>query len=70
MNSTEFDKEMEDLRIKININVEHAVKFYELIGEKKELEKEGIEQIIIRNNSNIINNSQQIKKRNKKREVG
>ena len=70
VNSTEFDKEMEDLRIKININVEHAVKFYELIGEKKELEKEGIEQIIIRNNSNIINNSQQIKKRNKKREVG
>ena len=61
---------MEDLKNKININVEHALKFYELLGEKKELQKEGIEQIIIHSNSNVINNRQQIKIRNKRREVG
>ena len=69
MNSNEFDKEMDDLNLKLRIKVEHAVKFYELIGDKKELEKEGIEQIVINNNASVISNTQQKKIQNKKRKV-
>ena len=68
--SNEFDNEMNELDSKFTINVEHAVKFYELIGEKKELQKEGIEQFIDNSNQNELNNSQIKNKRNKKRKVG
>ena len=61
---------MNELDSKFTINVEHAVKLYELIGEKKELQKEGIEQFIDNSNQNELNNSQNKKKRNKKRNVG
>jgi len=69
MMSNEYDKEMNELKSKVTINVEHAVKFYELIGKKKELEKEGIEQYIDNNITNKANKNQQKKIQNKKRKV-
>ena len=70
MNSNGFDKEMDDLNFKLGIKVEHSVKFYELIGDKKELQKEGIEQFIDNSNVNEVGGGQKKKKLNKRRNVG
>lgn len=70
MNSTEFDRDMDEIQSKFKINVGQAVKFYEYIGEKKELLKEGIQQFIGDSDNKKKNNTKEPKSsRNKKRSV-
>ena len=70
MNSTEFDRDMDEIQSKFKINVGQAVKFYEYIGKKKELLKEGIEQFIGDSDNKKKNNTKEPKSsRNKKRSV-
>ncbi len=70
MNSTEFDRDMDEIQSKFQINVGQALKFYEYIGEKKELLKEGIEQFIGDSDNKKKNNTKEPKSsRNKKRSV-